>query len=460
MSLADLVNIQISSTVVNPTTPGFGVPLIAAYHTAWTDRLRYYSSTAAMLTDGFTVNSPAYKAAVVLMSQSPSVTQFAIGRRSNVPHQTLTLTCTDATQGDVYKFTLIGSDGSSHPITYTVPGAATTTTVATAILALINAIPSVATIIGTATSSVAVITISRTDGLLTDITGWMAGVAASPSTQLQLADTTADPGLAADLAAIYAVDSTGWYGLALDSNSAAEIEAAAAWTEATGTGGKLFAANNSDYGNVNNAVSNDVFSTLKGLSYAKTYVQQCNKQLLNYAGAAMLGNRLPDNPGSDNWAYKTLKGVPADDPSTMTQTFQNVLKAKNGNWFMTVAGLNISFPGQSPEGQFMDIARFLDWLQAFMQIDVFTYLASQKKVPFTDVGIDAVVNVIKNRLKIGGSPAFGGLDLTRGYTVTAPTRAQVSTTDANNRNLSGTTFKAFLAGAINTVQSVNGTVST
>lgn len=433
--------------------------MIAAYHTAWTDRIRYYSSVAALLTDGFTVNSPAYKAATAIMSQNPSVTQFAVGRRANKPQQTLTLTVTDATQGDVYKFTLVGSDGSSHPISYTVPGAATTTTVATGILALITAIPSVATIIGTATSAVNVITIARSDGLLTDVQGWMLGVAASPSTMLQLADTTADPGIAADLAAIYAVDSINWYGLCLDSNSALEIEAAAAWVEATGTGGKLFACNNSDFPNVNNAVTTDVNSVLKAASYMKTNLQQNNSQLLCYAGAAMLGNRLPSNPGSDTWAYKTLKGVPADSPQTMTETFITTLKNKNGNWYATVGGVNISFPGQSPQGEFSDIARFLDWLQANMQVDVFTLLASLPKVPYTDVGIDQVVATVKTRLKIGGSNQFGGLDLTRGYTVSAPTRAQVSTSDANNRNLSGVTFSAFLAGAIHTV-TVTGTVST
>ncbi len=445
MALSDLVVVNVTSTSVNPTRPGFGTPLVAAYHTHYGDRIRYYTGLAGMVSDGFSVHEPAYLAAQAIFSQNPCPPQVAVGRRANAPLQVLNLACQDSTAGDVYNFTLTGSDGTAHALTYTVLSSATTTTVATAIAALITAfsIPGC-----TVTHNTNTITLTQTAGNLVDIKGYLVA-------QLQLSDTTADPGLAADLAAIYAADPVGWYGLCLDSNSATEIEAAAAWVEANG---KIFAANNSDYANCTSA-TNDVFSTLKTSAYAKTYVQQCNKQLLSYGGAAMLGNVLPDNPGTDTWAYKTLVGVPADDEVSVTPTMQGYLTAKSGNWYKTVANVNISFPGQAPGSQFMDIARFLDWFRLNLQIDVFALLASLRKVPYTDVGIDMVTNVITNRIKIGGSAAYGGFDLTRGYTVTAPTIAQTLPTDRSSRNLPNVSFTAYLSGAIQTVKNISGTVS-
>lgn len=447
MSLSDLVVVNVSATSVNPTRPGFGTPLIAAYHTHYTDRIRYYTSLTAMVTDGFSVNEAAYKAASAIMAQSPTVAKFAVGRRALKTSQTLNWLLTSTSTSDVYAFTLIGSDGVSHAISVASTGVAATD--ATSVSAAINAITGHATTIGTATTSTATVILTRTDGLFTDCRNW-------PVSIMQLADVSADPGIATDLAAILAADPVNWYGLCLDSNSALEIEAAASWTESNK---KLFSTNNSDFGNTQGGVSTDVFSVLKTAAYAKTFCVQNNTALLNYAGAAMLGNRLPSNPGSDTWAYKTLNGVPADSQVSLNETMQLALIAKNGNYYTTVAGVNISFPGQAPGTQFMDISRFIDWVQLNMQIDILALFASQQKVPYTDVGIDMVANVVKNRLKLGASPAFGGIDGTQPIVVTFPTLSQTLPTDRTSRNLPNGTFSARLAGAIHTVLNLNGTLS-
>ena len=182
---------------------------------------------------------------------------------------------------------------------YTVGASATTTTVATAIAALLTE-----SNIGTVTHSTATITIARTDGLLTDLTGW--------SSNFTLSDNTADPGLTADLAAIYAADQTGWYALALDSNSKAEIEAAAAWVESTQY--KIFSTNNSDTENMDSGSTTDVAYVLKGLAYACTHGLQSNSQLLSYSGAAMLGEELTRNPGTSTWDLKTLSWCAGGQP--------------------------------------------------------------------------------------------------------------------------------------------------
>jgi hypothetical protein len=124
MGVQDSVAMSISlSAASSPSVASFNIPLYVGYHTVYPDRARFYSGGAAglaqMLTDGFTVTSPLYKLASAGASQSPTVNGFYIGRRALAPTQTVNLVCVDGTVGDAYSFTIVGSDGKSHLVTYT-----------------------------------------------------------------------------------------------------------------------------------------------------------------------------------------------------------------------------------------------------------------------------------------------------------------------------------------------------
>lgn len=454
MAASDFVQVTVSvSGSANPSRQGFGTPLVAAYHTHWTDRVHVYPAAAAlatMVTEGFATTEAAYKAIAKIVSQDPCPAQVAVGRRALKMSQTLTITYTDATAGDTVAFTIVGSDGTPHVVSITTSG--TPATDAAAAVAIITAISGHATIFGTVSATGAVITCSRTDGLLTDLQAWAAS--------LTIADTTTDPGIATDLAAIRAANNAAWYGLALDSNSAAEIEAAAAWAEATGVGGKFLAWNNSDSTCVTSSTS-DVFSTLKGLSYQRDIGFYSGKQLLSYTGAAMLGELLPFNPGQAAWGYKTPVGVTPDDDVSLTETEALILNTmsvsnpgpggKRGNYFKVTSDEGFTFPGCTPGGEWADITIFVDWLQTNMQADVLALLLNAPKLPFTDFGIGLIANAIRNRIKIGASSAFGGIDGSQPITVNVPTASTVDATDRGNRNLPNVTFGAALTGAILTV---------
>jgi hypothetical protein len=169
----------------------------------------------------------------------------------------------------------------------------------------------------------------------------------------------------------------------------------------------------------------------------------------------MLGSRLPANPGSDTWDLKTLVGVPAD---VLTETQTLAITAKSGNFYTTIAGINVSNNGLCPGGEYVDVVRFIDWLNSNIQIDVFSLLIAYPKVPYTNIGITMVTNAVKNRIKIGGSSAYGGIDLTQPYSVQSLyTATTIDTADKNNRNLPSVTWSARLAGAIQTV-TVSGTL--
>jgi Protein of unknown function (DUF3383) len=482
------------------------------------------SALTTLVADGFKTTGPIYRAFQVALAQSPCPPQIALSRRALPPTQVLKMTLSDVVAGDRYAVTAIGSDGVSVTNTLSSTGVpatdaasfaalftAETPSGSVASLAFAGGVMTLtggsgfsagnvgeqivisnsatpanngtfaiatyisatsvtfanpagandagATVhfavgpkIGTVTVSGAVITITQAAGTLTDLVNWTSNIAVS--------NTTADPGIATDLAAITAANSIGWYGLSLDSNSAAEVAAAATFVEATGQGGKWGFFDAADTTDCSAATTTDVFSTMQALTRLKSGVVQSNRQVLSCSGFGLASLVLAMFPGSYNVSFKSIAGVLADNDQTMTETQQLVINTcstsqpgtggKGGNWFKTVSGVNMVFPGVTPGGRWIDQGIFADWLQNNMQADVFAVLAGLPKVPLTDIGIALVVAAIKSRLKIGASPPYGGIDGTRPIVVNAPTAASMSQSDRNNRNLSGITGSFYFSGAINT----------
>lgn len=87
MSLQDIVNVTISRNTASVSQAGFGVPAIisefleATTTPAFTERIRFYTDPATMLTDGFLSTSLEYLAALAIVAQNPRVVRFAIGRK-------------------------------------------------------------------------------------------------------------------------------------------------------------------------------------------------------------------------------------------------------------------------------------------------------------------------------------------------------------------------------------------
>lgn len=511
MSLDDLVTLNISSATATPTKPGFGTILIAAQKVpaGFTSRVKTYASLTEMVDAGFLVTDPAYLCAQRMKSQNPAIKNFKVGKRLLQGTQTVKLKVTSASAGEVYSVKINGvtvsytvenpsktvsvtfaevgatgdtitrgtgsfvTDGYKPGMLLTVAGsvsnnftgaliAAVSATVLTldtqdlvaegpvsCTLTAVNTVDSIATYLETLTEAVTdvsssvvtdTITCVAPAGTLLDYKEW--------TSNLQLTETTTDPGIATDLAAILAYDGD-WYGLALDSNSEAEINAAAAWVESAK---KLFVANSSDYGCEDAGSTTDVMSDVKAAAYARTAVLYSRSQLLSYSGAAWMAKQFTQNPGSDTWAYKTLAGVTVD---TITAGARSAILAKNGNVYTAVSGINITENGKSGAGEWLDVTRFVDWLRAEIQFRVYSALVNNSKIPFTDLGIDLIVSIIDGALDYGVQR--GGL--AKGTTsVEAPKAADVSAGDRAARLLSDVVFSGRLAGAIHTLE-ITGRVS-
>ncbi len=442
MPLSDIVTVNITASTASPTRPGFGEPMIAAYvsPSIIPGRSLEFGSLTEMVTAGFTTADPAYLCASKVFSQNPRVKALKVGRRAH--SFTSKVQLTTPTGGITSSFNYVFTVGSTK---FTVPGTGSANGDAAAIATAVAS--TVTNCVATNPSS------PSANVLLTMTAGKLVNVKTDVANGLTLAETTTDAGgssgIADDLAAILAQDSA-WYGLLLDSNSPAEVAAAAAWVEANGP--RLFITNCADSA-ISGSGSSDIASTLKTAAYVRTALLFSQTELLSYSGAAWMGNRFPFNPGSDTWAFKTLAGVSADNLSDAQ--IHNVI-GKHASTYSALAGLNVTQGGWSAGGEFIDVTRFIDWLQSELQISLFGLLVNNAKIPFTDAGIDMVRSTILGVMQEGIDS--GGLAARPAPVVTLPTAAAVGALDKAARNLPSVQFQATLAGAIHAI-TITGTVS-
>ncbi len=433
--ISEVVSVVITRDTASITREGFGTALIAAHHTYNLDRVRTYSELAELTADGFAVTHPAYLAAQSLLSQSPRVEKFKVGRRALPTTQKTNFIPTDITVGKVYTITFKRANGTTATATYTVAAA---DTVALIVAGLLAAIAALSPVLGATTTNLTTsFDVTATLGTLLDV---------STESPLTVKNVTVDPGIATDLAAINLEDND-WYALILDSNSHAEVVAAAAWVQAND---KTLGADTIDSA-TGTVVATDVMSAIQAATYDRTFVVRA-ANLLSYAGAAALGKELPTDPGTSALAYKTLAGVTVPRLNTTERTY---IEAKKGSHISTIAGLNVLRYGTTGSGERYDIIRLIDALKARIQEDVFQMLVSNPKLPYTDLSVDAVKGTILAAIK-NFQPS--GIALDPAPTVTAPLVSAISSVDRGNRLLPDVKFTATLAGAIEKIN-ISGRVS-
>jgi hypothetical protein len=220
---------------------------------------------------------------------------------------------------------------------------------------------------------------------------------------LSLADVTANPGIATDLAAIVAADPD-FYGLLLDNNSEAIIDAAAAAVEATE---RLLVVQTADTLVMDSGTTTDVASDLKAAAYGRTATFFHPNVGSDMLAAGILGQRLTADPGSDTWAFKTVRGVGVYG---LTETQKTHLHAKNVSTYTTVGGVAITEGAKVAGGEWVDVVRGVDWLRVRMRERVLALLTSNPKLAYTQAGIDAVVGQVTAQLNDGIGAGFLAAD--------------------------------------------------
>lgn len=445
MSLNDIVNVQITKQTASVSRVGFGTPLILTVHDRIPDLAKVYTSLEGMTGDGFTASDLAYKIAAAVLAQNPKVGRFVIGKRSNAPLRTVSCVPV-AVNSTTYAFTING-----EAYTFTSDASATLAEVIAGIVADINTGTQnvLATNVGPDTS-IKIESADAPGGSATAGAPFTFGVA-DRSLWTLIHDDTTDAGgvsgIAQDIIDLRDVNDD-WYAICGDWFDQAAIAAVAAYIE---TIPRIQGAMSQDQ-DVPLSGSSDVASTLQALDYERTFLY-FHPTTEEFPHAASLGKNLPKDPGSITWKFKSLTGVSYQEYTASELT---ELRNKNAEHYYRLAGNNISAEGKMIGGEFIDITRFIDWLTARLQENVFGRLINLDKIPFTDQGIAIVENEVRGVLKNG--IAVGGLAADPEPTVTVPLAADVDVNDKANRLLPDVEFTATLAGAIHAVE-IRGTVS-
>lgn len=437
MPISEVVSVTITIETARVSRQGFGVPLIAAYHTKWTDRVRTYNAASALTTmvgEGFATTDPAYLAMQAIVSQSPRPKTVKIGRRNTTWSQTVDLVPT------VANTTIYSGTVNALPWTFTSDGSATLAEICTGIAAAITALANVTAdgssgtkVVITADAAAKLFNVSRPTG---------AGV-------YVFNDSTSATGVATDLATIRAADGD-FYGLVLDMTSRDGIEAAAATAE---TWRVVFASNSADSDQLVALTTDDVASELKALSYRRAG-HSYHKNYDSFLGAGWLGVMLPYEPGAATFAHKTVAGVSVSTELSATEV--ETLTAKHANFYTTVGGVNVMRWGTAAGGSYLDDTISIDWATARIEEEVWGLIAATPKLPFTDASGDRLGGTVMGVLLLGVQRNVFANDPVP--TVTVPKVADISPIDRAGRVFGTIEFTARLAGAIHQVD-IQGSVS-
>lgn len=443
MALSEIVNVSIQAGTVNPARRGFGVPLIMAYHTAWAgSEVRTYTTFSGLAVDfpSDTANQRMVNlAGAALFGQNPRPQSIKVGRLpAPATGQITVLDLTDMATGVDVVGSVVGPDGTATAI-----NVVWNTSIALTVADLKTAIDLITGLTSVDTSPILTVTEDTNPGEQFHFSFTTVGVDVRCAT----ADWAYDTALTAA-----AVIDPEFYAVICDDNSPKNIDKVARWALAN----DRLAGFGPQYTKPAQFVTGEFtapgdYTSL--LANDSTFGLFTKDPRTSFKEAAWLGDMLPRDAGSATWAFKGLAGIGAD---TWTATERTLIEASahKGNHYAAEAGVGITRPGKTFGGEWLDVVRGLDWLQARMEERLFTLLVNVPKVPYTDAGVSLVEAQVRAQLK--DAESRGVIDA--GWTTTVLAVADQSTADRASRILRGVEFSARLAGAIHNINIV-GTVS-
>lgn len=437
MPLSDIVDVTITTESAQVRAKGYGIPLILSATAAFGDRVRAFFDLAELTAAGLGAATPEYKAAQALFSQSPRPEKVLIGRCVNRPTQRHKVTIVLVQNATTYTLKVDGTE-----VSFTSDANATVDEIRTGLKAAIDALAKPITVTNEIGTSEITITNNAAGG-------WTRFEVLDVNL-LGIVQDHADPGLAADLDAIKAVNDE-WYGLSYLFPSAACVTSIAAWVEANG---KLYVQTSQETKIITTAAggATDIAKVLQTAAYMRTAIIY-HPDNGAFSDFAWLGKCLPLDPGSETWKFKRLSGVAT---TNLTPTHVANAKAKNANYYYEIAGVPTTADGKVAGNDWIDSIRGRDWIESGMAEKIFTSLSNAKKVPYTDAGIAVIEAGVRAQLMQAVSVGLIAED--PAFTVTVPKASAALPADKSARILRNVLFEATLAGAIHEIR-IQGRVS-
>lgn len=259
---------------------------------------------------------------------------------------------------------------------------------------------------------------------------------------------------------------TNWYGLGVaDDEDIADADwlTAAAAIEASSLS-RILAITTSDAATIETTSTTDLASKLKAAGYGRTFVQYSTSS--KYAALSAFGRAFTVNfTGSNTTLTLKFKQLPGITYETLTVNQAAALDAKNCNVFVYYQNdTAILQQGVMANGDFFDERHGLDWLQNYVQTNLYNLLyTSTTKIPQTDAGVTRLLaNVeqsmdqsVTNGLVAAGvwnggdiGELVAGDTLTKGYYVYAQPLSEQAQSDREARKAPLIQVACKLAGAV------------
>ncbi|MTI62169.1 MAG: DUF3383 domain-containing protein [Firmicutes bacterium] len=237
-----------------------------------------------------------------------------------------------------------------------------------------------------------------------------------------------------------------WYGLLLASREQADIEAADGWIPAN----KLFIASpvETDWASLS------TYDLLSDKTGAFPHTQE------RHFDAAIMSRMFATDPGSATWKWKQLSGVENSgytnaDVSSMLSPGEG---EPNMNPVIHEMGIDYTAEGKTVTGEYLDIQRAIDWMDARLTENIFQLLINEDKISYTNSGISQIVSAMKEIFRVGvNRGVIAEEDGEPLWNIDAPQRQDIAQSDRANRNLPDIIFDFTAAGAIHSVD-VSGVV--
>lgn len=269
----------------------------------------------------------------------------------------------------------------------------------------------------------------------------------------------------ADCLAALSAASGDWYGVVIadEQLSDDEVLAAAAFIEADSTS-RCFGHTVQSTSVLASDTKDDIASKLKAANHSRTFTQYSSAS--PFAAASLFGRAFSVNFNGNNTTitlkFKREPGIRAE---TLTQSQAKALQAKNCNVFVNYNNdTAIIQEGVMCNGDFFDERHGLDWLQNYVQNNLFNLLyTSTTKIPQTDAGVTRLLSNVEQSMDqavVNGLVAPGvwnggdigelmaGDTLTKGYYVYAPAVASQAQADREARRAPVIQVACKLAGAV------------
>ncbi|HDY8853735.1 TPA: DUF3383 domain-containing protein [Klebsiella pneumoniae] len=259
---------------------------------------------------------------------------------------------------------------------------------------------------------------------------------------------------------------TNWYGLAIADSAAlveADVISVAAAIEASSLS-RILAVTTADVNVLVAGNTDNIGYKLKAAGYARTFWQYSSSS--KYAAISAFGRAFTVNfTGSNTTITLKFKTEPGITYETLTTAQAAAIDAINGNVYVYYANdTAIIQQGVMANGDFFDERHGLDWLQNYVQTNLYNLLyTSTTKIPQTDAGVTRLMTNVEASLDQAvnngliapgvwnGGPIGqieSGDTLTKGYYVYADAVANQAQSDREARKSPVIQAAIKMAGAI------------